>query len=141
MKPAGTSREACNDLCCHTLAHRDPSFVHQHVVDAFAAQTANARTKPITLAFALVGLYLHLEKKLSGRRVQRVHQHLVGRKRSWPAFPLPDDRGALTVADMVAVPPGPQRDKAIEAWCVSVWAVFHSSRPAVVELLHQCGIE
>jgi hypothetical protein len=55
-----------HELRAYSLAHRDPNFLHQHVVDAFAAQCANERTKPITLTFALVGLYLHVEKKQTG---------------------------------------------------------------------------
>lgn len=47
-----------HEFTCYTLAHRDPAFLHQHVVDAFAAQHADDSTKPITLVFALVGLYL-----------------------------------------------------------------------------------
>ena len=46
--------------------HEMATQLLQHVVDAYAAQTARASTKPITLAFALVGLYLHLEKNQTG---------------------------------------------------------------------------
>ena len=31
---------AYHELCCYTLSHGHPSFIHQHVVDAFAAQDA-----------------------------------------------------------------------------------------------------
>src|SRR5262247_2885212 len=77
---AMTSEDAYNELCYYTLAHRDPSFIHQHVVDAFAAQNADEQTKPIKLTFALVGLYLHVEKRFSGRKVQRVHMDLARKK-------------------------------------------------------------
>jgi len=50
------------ELCCYTLAHDDPSFIHQHVVAAFAAQHAQENDKPIKLTFALAGLYLHVER-------------------------------------------------------------------------------
>lgn len=30
--------DAYNQLRCYTLVHGDPAFIHQHVVDAFAAQ-------------------------------------------------------------------------------------------------------
>ena len=53
-----TSEDAYHELCYYTLAHRDPSFIHQHVVDAFAAQHADEKTKPIKLTFALVGALL-----------------------------------------------------------------------------------
>ena len=51
-------RELYHELSAYTLSHPDPSFIHQYVVDAFAAQTADENTKPIALTFALVGLYL-----------------------------------------------------------------------------------
>ena len=135
-----TSEDAYNELAYYTLAHRDPSFIHQHVVDAFAAQTADDQTKPIKLTFALVGLYLHVEKQFPGKQVQRVHMDLARWKRPWPTLTLPSDRGSLTAADVLAVPAGPERDQAIDAWCVSVWQAFRDSRPAVVDWLRECGI-
>ena len=132
-----TSEDAYNELCYYTLAHADPSFIHQHVVDAFAAQHADELTKPIKLTFALVGLYLHVERKFSGKQVQRVHMALAQRKQPWPSFALPYDRGALTAADVLAVPAGAERDKAIHAWCASVWQAFRDCREAVVTLLRE----
>ena len=61
-----------------------PGFILQHAVDAFAAQTANEQSKPIGVVFALVGLYLHVEKQFSGRQVQQVHMKLGRLKREWP---------------------------------------------------------
>lgn len=66
--PIPSERDAYHELQCYTLAHRDAEFVHQYVVDAWAAQYADERTKPVTLTFALAGLFLHLEKGLSGAR-------------------------------------------------------------------------
>lgn len=135
-----TSEDAYNELCYYTLAHGHPSFIHQHVVDAFAAQNADECMKPIKLTFALVGLYLQVEKQFSGKQVQRAHQYLARQSRSWPSFALPDDRGSLTVVDVLAVPAGSQRDKAIHAWCASVWEAFRNCRQTVMELLREHGI-
>jgi hypothetical protein len=136
------SREnAFHDLCYYTLNHGDPSFIHQHVVDAFAAQHADEQTKPMKLIFALVGLYLCVEKQFSGKSVQRVHMELARHKRPWPTLLLPSDRGSMTVDDVLAVPPGAERDKAIREWCVSVWEAFHSCREAVVGFLRESGIK
>jgi hypothetical protein len=129
-----------HELCFYTLAHGDPSFIHQHVVDAFAVQMADEHTKPIKITFGLVGLYLHIEKQFSGRQVQRAHMRLAQRKQTWPVFPLPKDRGAIRVAEVLAAPPGPERDQAIGAWCISVWQAFHESRPLVDNLLREHGI-
>ena len=135
-----SDRDDYDELCCYTLTRGDPSFVHQHVVDAFTAQRADERTKPIALTFALAGLYLHSEKQVSGKQVQRVHMQMAQKKRAWPLFALPPDRGAITAADVLAAPSGPERDRAIDAWCNSVWQAFRESRPTVVDLLQECGV-
>lgn len=123
------------ELCYYTLAHADPSFIHQHVVDAFAAQHADEETKPISLAFALIGLYLHLEKGYSGREVQRAHMRLARRRKKWPMFPLPENRGGLTVFEVMVAPPGPERDAMVEKWCLSVWQAYVDSHGNVVALV------
>lgn len=133
-------QDAYEELQYYTLAHRDPSFIHQHVVDAFTAQQANAHTKPIAVSFSLVGLYLYVEKQFSGRQVQRVHMELARKKQTWPLFPLPPKRGLITVVEVVAAPEGVERDTAIHAWCSSVWDAFHESRQTVIDLLRQRGI-
>jgi hypothetical protein len=111
-----------------------------HAVDAYAAQTATRETKPIGLVFALAGLYLHVERGVSGKQVQRIHMQLGRQKRNWPAIALPPDRGAITAADVLAVPAGTTRDRAIDAWCESVWDAFRDSRGTIVELLREHGI-
>ncbi|MFV1988300.1 MAG: DUF5946 family protein [Gemmatimonadota bacterium] len=128
-------RAAYDELQCYTLALGDADFVHQHVVDAWAAQHATEKTKPIGLAFALVGLFLHLEEGLSGRQVQKVHMALARRRQDWPSFALPENRGSVTAVDVMAAPAGPDRDRAIDAWCASVWDAFAASHEAVAELL------
>jgi len=107
--------------------HPDPSFIHQHLVDAYTAQHADEHTKPIALAFALIGLYLYLEKNYTGKAVQRAHVRLGWRRTPWPRFDLPEQRGNITAADVLAVPPGPERDAAIRQWCVSVWDAYRAS--------------
>src|SRR5437899_12817476 len=91
------AQEQYYELALYTLMHPDPAFIHQYVVDAFAAQRADAQTKAITLTFALVGLYLHIERNYSGKDVQRVHSLLARHRRPWPTFTLPEDRGEISV--------------------------------------------
>jgi Family of unknown function (DUF5946) len=131
------SQETYDELCCYTLMHGDPSFIHQHVVDAFMAQNADQNTKRIGLTFALIGLYLHVEKQLSGKEVQRAHMLLAQRKKEWPAFPLPHDRGSITEDEVMACPAGPERDRAIDDWCRSVWTAFSESHPLVRTLVSE----
>ena len=129
--------DAYDELAAYTLAHGDPAFIHQHVVDAFAAQYATGDSKPIGVAFALIGLYLHVERGRSGREVQLAHMRLGRRRRQWPAFDLPPTRGEMTIADVLDAPPGPERDRAIDEWCASVWRAWSGSRAGVIALLNE----
>lgn len=133
-------QQAYQELQCYTLGHGGLDFIHQHVVDAWAAQHADEQTKPIALTFALVGLYLQVEKGFSGRQVQRVHMRLGQGTRRWSSFPLPRERGSVTARDVMAAPPGRERDQAIRAWCASVWGAFSGSHRAVAELLEGHGV-
>lgn len=132
--------DAFDELCAYTLTRGDAEFIHQHVVDAFAAQRADEHTKPITLAFALAGLCLHLERGFTGQEVQRAHMQMARRKRVWPSFALPGDRGSITAADVLARAPGAARDAAIHAWSAAVWDAFRTNKPAVEKLLSHYDI-
>ncbi len=120
------------ELTLYTLAHKDPSFIHQHAVDAYAAQTAAEDAKPVTIFFALVGLYLHVERDWSGKQVQREHVRLGAVKKLWPGLSPPRDRGSVTVADVIMAPAGKQRDAMIHRWCVSVWEAWKKNDPHIV---------
>lgn len=135
-----SEQDAYNELSAYTLTRGYTVFIHQHVVDAFAAQYANGQTKPITVAFSLAGLYLRVEKGFTGRQVQDAHRQMAREKRSWPTFVLPEHRGAVTASEVMAAPPGIERDNAIDAWCSSVWAAFSMNRDAVVALLREYRI-
>ncbi|HEX8316676.1 MAG TPA: DUF5946 family protein, partial [Flavisolibacter sp.] len=113
------------------------SFIHQHIVDAYTAQTATASTKQISLAFSLIGLYLAVEKNYSGRHIQQVHQQLAKNKTMIPQLNLPANRGSITIADVLAVPPGKQRDEMIQQWCKSVWQSYQEARETIVLYFNQ----
>ena len=134
-----TDSDIAATLYAYTLERGDDAFVHQHVVDALCAQDADATTPPMRLVFALVGLYLHVERSQTGRQVQRVHAVLAQRKPVWPTLVLPPTRGALTAQDVLAAPAGPSRDAAIDAWCASVWTAYGPCRQAIVDFLQRYG--
>jgi Family of unknown function (DUF5946) len=87
-----TDEELYHELAYYTLSHPDPSFIHQHVVDAYAAQHASDQTKAIQLVFALVGLYLYLDKGFTGRQVQKAHMQLAKRRKHWESYRFPQTR-------------------------------------------------
>jgi len=136
---SAAERDAYDELCAYTLTHGDITFIHQHVVDAWAAQHATPASKPIGVTFALAGLYLHVERQLTGRQVQLAHMKMARQKRSWPTFVLPEQRGAMVAIDVMRAPEGEERDRAIDAWAASVWNAFSMNRPTLVRLLAEYG--
>ncbi len=126
-----------NELSYYTLAHGDPAFIHQHVVDGYGAQHLRRSTSTIGAAFALAGLYLAVERKFTGRQVQKLHMVMARTSKHWPRFNPPRDVGPLTVGDVLAVEPGPPRDEAIMRWCASVftaWSAEHDRIRAMVDM-------
>jgi hypothetical protein len=77
LNASGECWQVFLDLQCYTVSKQDPGFIHQHVVDAYAAQHAGGLTRPIAVAFGLIGLYLALEKGYTGREVQKAHMKIA----------------------------------------------------------------
>jgi Family of unknown function (DUF5946) len=128
---SGECRNLMDELSYYTLAHGDPAFIHQHVVDAYGAQHVRQSASTIGAAFTLAGLYLAVERRFTGRQVQKMHMLMARASKQWPPFDPPDDVGPLTVADVLAVEAGPSRDEAIMRWCASVWAAWSSEHERV----------
>ncbi len=124
-----------NELSYYTLAHGDRRFIHQHLVDAYGAQHVRQSKSTIGAAFALAGLYLVVERGFSGRQVQKMHMLMAKKSKEWPRFIPPDDVGPLTVADVLAVEPGPRRDEKLMHWCASVWGTWSSEHGRVREMV------
>lgn len=134
MAETERSKQALDELRFYTLSHPDRDFfIHQYVVDAYAAQYADEHSKPIGVAFALMGLYLHLEKSFTGRQVQLAHMRLARHQPALPTFEFPADRGAITPSDVLEAAPGPERDQAIRDWSASVWASWSASHDKVAQ--------
>ncbi|HUY99086.1 MAG TPA: DUF5946 family protein [Thermomicrobiaceae bacterium] len=124
----------CMRLSGETMSWRDPGFVHQLAVDAYAAQHYGPRVKPITITFALVGLYLVNEHGFSGRQVQRVHMALANRTRDWPAFQPVAARATLMVSSVVDAPVDAWPD-AVARWSSAVWQIWRREQATIAELL------
>jgi len=132
-----TELELSHELAYYTLAHGDPAFIHQHAVDAFAAQNAEPTGKPIGVIFGLIGLYLHLERGFTGRQVQLAHMRLGTSHRNWTMPRLPNSRGTVRVSDVLAAEPGQERDAMIDKWCASVWDAYRDVRGEIAEIVRR----
>ena len=136
MPSAPSDQELYDELAFYTLGLRDPEFIHQHIVDAFAVQHAGPDSKPIAIVFGLVGLYLYLEKNFTGRQVQRVHMQLARNRRKWTAPSIPQRQANVGLADVLSAPPGQERDAMIRRWCESVWQDWQHCRSQIAALAH-----
>lgn len=133
-----SDQDLYNELSLYTLELRDPAFIHQHIVDAYAVQHAGPDAKPIAVVFGLIGLYLYIEKDFTGRQVQRAHMLLARHRRQWVAPPIPRQHAAIGVADVLAAPPGPAREAMIRRWCEAVWQDWRErSRPQIAALARE----
>jgi Family of unknown function (DUF5946) len=127
--------EEYKKLAFYTLNLNDEGFIHQHIVDAFAAQTVNENTKPIQLTFALVGLYLYIEKQFTGRKVQQFHILMSKNKKKWPNWAIPQYKGEITITHTLATNEGQERNKMIAKWCKSVWDCFKINKVEIEKLV------
>jgi hypothetical protein len=108
------------ELAAYTQSLQDPGFLHQTVVDAYEAQHAGGKAKPIAVWFGLIGLYLVLERGCTGREAQRAHMALGKGKRTYPPLPVPTHTWEITVVDVLAEPEA-TRTAAILRWAHAVW--------------------
>jgi hypothetical protein len=116
--------------------------LHQLTVDAYAAQHAprevDGDLPPISVAYALVGLQLALDRGASGGEVRAAHQRMGRPDRSWPRLATPARSGAMTVFDVAAA--GAMVDSvaghatAVRAWAAAVWRAWAAKHAAVAAL-------
>jgi hypothetical protein len=122
------------ELTCWTLVRQDPGFIHQHAVDAYAAQHSGERMRLITTVFALIGLYLAVEKGFTGRQVQLAHMKIAKRRRDWPRLEPPEYRGELTVMDVLRAEPDTEKEMMLMRWAASVWQSWEDRHERVREM-------
>ena len=135
--PADQSCQELRDqMYAYTLTRGDKEFIHQHVVDAYAAQHIAKDTKPITLGAALIGLFLFVEWGYTGRQVQLEHVKLGNKMKTWPLFEATWKYAALNIMEPLNTPPGSERDDKIKEWARAVWSMW-GERHTEVEALYQ----
>ena len=123
-----------HELSFYSLSHKGEEFIHQHVVDAYTAQTADASTKLIAIYFALIGLYLLVEKNYTGKQVQNAHVTLSYQSKNFKPISLPEYRGETHIEDILNSLPGKQRDEMIYQWCKSVWGAYKEVSKEIEEM-------
>lgn len=138
MNASGECSRLYDEVSYYTLAHGRERFIHQHLVDAYGAQHVRRDSRStIGGAFALGGLYLAIERGFNGRQVQDWHVRAARRSKEWPRFGPPADLGPITIADVHAAQPGPDRDQVLMQWCSSVWAAWAAERNRIREMVER----
>jgi hypothetical protein len=115
---------------------------HQLTVDAYAAQHAHREVggdlPPISVAYALVGLHLALDRGISGIEVRAAHQRMGKPDPSWPRLPTPERIGAVTVFEVAAagvmVGSVAGHARAVRAWAAAVWQAWAAQHATVAAL-------
>lgn len=123
------------ELSSDTLLCGYGAFIHQLAVDTYAAQHVREHTRPIGVAFALIGLYLACERGASGRQVQHMHQLLARRATTWPRFVPPAQAGTVTVLAVVQARAGDDRDTMLRHWGQAVWTAWSAEHDRVGALV------
>jgi hypothetical protein len=130
-------RQACDELTAsYTLTLGDLEFIHQLVVDAYAASHVGPAAKPIQPVFAVVGLYLVNEHGYTGRQVQLAHLRMARRPEQWPRLERPEARASMTVWDVLQTPTS-VRQAAIKQWSAAVWQTWRPRREDVERLARE----
>jgi hypothetical protein len=115
---------------------------HQLTVDAYAAQHAprevGGEVPPISVAYALVGLHLALDRGVPGPEVRAAHQRMGKPDPSWPRLPVPEGTGAMTVFEVAAagamVGSVAGHATAVPAWAAAVWRAWATQHATVAAL-------
>ncbi|MEP7167260.1 MAG: DUF5946 family protein [Candidatus Woesebacteria bacterium] len=131
---ANDCQDSCYELSAYTLSLHDDFFIHQVVVDAYAASHNESFHKPIRTAFALMGQYLLLERNYSGKEVQQAHMKLAKQTKDWPRFVTPSGRILFSVADVLLVPDEQKAEKIME-WAQSVWQFWKPEHENIQKLV------
>ena len=121
---SGECWELYGALTASNMERMDPFFYHQLCVDAYGAQHSGGSVKPITTVFALVGLYLAVERGFTGRQVQRAHTELAGKAGKgfdWPRLEPPEPTWEMTVLDVWNAGTLETRETRIKEWADAVW--------------------
>lgn len=147
--PAGTAAShsylgassSCWSLYGMILAREfsDPAYmrVHRMTVDAYCAQHPGApeRRAIQSINVHLAGLYITVEKRLSGDFARKVIGALIAHDRDgfrWLAPPA--DLGKVRVVDIISAEDADAHGEAVEAWGASVWSAWSAHHAHIFQL-------
>lgn len=134
---SGECMQLYYEITYYTLSKNDAGFIHQYVVDSYAAQHSGPMTRTITTAFALIGLFLAVERGYTGKMVQEAHMKIAKVRREWPRLDPPVQPAKLTVVDVLRADTNEEKDCMIRKWSLSVWESWSDHHEWVREITDQ----
>jgi hypothetical protein len=123
-----------SDLSCYSVSKQDAGFIHQHAADAYAAQHSRGKTRNISVAFGLIGLYLALEKGYTGKQVQQAHMQIARLRKAWPRLEPPVLSAGMTIKDVFQAETDAEKDAMIRRWMEAVWSSWEDRQVWVREM-------
>jgi hypothetical protein len=91
--------------------------------------------KPVTITFALVGLYLIFERGYTGREVHRAHMLLGKLQKKWPRFESKIKGDEITVAEILQTISKDNFKEVLSRWGKSVWDSWKPEHENVKKLV------
>ncbi len=127
-------KQLYNKISAYTVSLQDKDFLHQLVVDTYAAQHVGAKMKSIMITFALIGLYLTFEHNYTGKQVQKAHMLLANQSKEWLSFILPKEKAPITVLSVIQSPDN-MKQGMIKKWGRAVWDIWQPEHETIAALV------
>ena len=111
---------------------------HQMTVDAYGAQHPGPPTRPIRVAYSLVGLHLALDLGFAGFEVREAHGRVGKPDPTWPGFERPPGLAEATIRDVAEAGVWAASIEGhavgVQRWAEAVWQWWEGSRAEVESL-------
>jgi uncharacterized protein DUF5946 len=98
--------------------------VHQLTVDSYAVQHPGGRHPDKSVAVHLSGMHLMLDRGVAPTTATRLLQRLADSRPDWPHFPPPENRGFLTIGDVVRSGSLEAHVESVRKWAREVWGTW-----------------
>jgi hypothetical protein len=135
MEPRINTSTECWEMYGHVAGFElsNPTLQqhHQLTVDTYIAQHPGGHASDLSIAFALIGLHLALERGMPGTEVRALHQRLANRGVGWPHLSPPEVRGRVTVHHVASAGSVEEHAQQVGRWSRLVWEAWRPHHETV----------
>jgi Family of unknown function (DUF5946) len=116
-------------------SYTDPDYraVHQVLVDAYAAQHAggSSRREVQSVSLCLMTLCLFVEDGVDPAQGPALHKEMVAHRPDFTWLAPPDQRGLMTVADVLSARDADEHRRLVREWGREVWRAWAPHHPTI----------